>query len=60
MRLKQLAVGKIEEAGRALGRAGSMQVLQVGGYVRGKCRVHQWILLVADVADVCLGLLHSQ
>jgi len=30
MRLKQLAVGKIEEAGRTLGRAGGAQVFQVG------------------------------
>ena len=60
MRLKQLVVGKIEEAGGALGRAGSAQVFQVGGYVRVKGRVHQWILLVTDVADVCLVLLHSQ
>ena len=34
MRLKQLAVGKIEEAGRTLGRAGGAQVFQVGRDVR--------------------------
>ena len=55
MRLEQLAVGKIEEAGRALGRtAGGAQVFQVGRYVRLKGRVLQRVFLVADIADACL------
>lgn len=55
MRLKQLAVGKIKEAGRALRRAaGGAQVFQVGRYVRLKGRVIQRVLLVADIADACL------